>query len=57
MLTEGGAHAWAICHPCDRRGGRSLRSGWFVVFGWIALPILGLAIAVALLAWFLSSRS
>jgi hypothetical protein len=50
VLTEGGTRVWAICFACEDRGGRSLRGGWAMVLGWIALPILGLAVAVALLA-------
>ena len=51
VLTEGGARVWAICLGCEDRGGRSLRRGWTAVAMWIALPILGLALAVALLEW------
>lgn len=51
VLTEGGAKLWAICTACDRRGGRSLVPGWIIVLTWVAAPILLLAIAVALLAW------
>ena len=49
VLTEGGARVWAICLGCEDRGGRSLRRGWAMVLGWIALPIVALAILVALL--------
>jgi len=51
VLTEGGARTWAICFGCEDRGGRSLRSGWWTVVGWLAVPIVGLAILVALLGW------
>jgi hypothetical protein len=51
VLTEGGARIWAICLSCEDRGGRSLRSGWARVIGWIAAPILALALLVVLLAW------
>lgn len=50
VLTEGGARVWAICLACEDKGGRSLRSGWITVIGWIAGPIVGLALLVALLA-------
>jgi hypothetical protein len=49
VLTEGGARVWAICLACEDRGGRSLQRGWGTVIGWIAVPILGLAVLVALL--------
>lgn len=52
VLTDGGARVWAICLSCERGGGRSLRSGWLAVIGWIAGPILALALLVAALAWF-----
>jgi hypothetical protein len=50
VLTEGGARVWAICLACEDRGGRSLQRGWVSVIGWIAVPILGLAVLVALLS-------
>ncbi|HEY8944952.1 MAG TPA: hypothetical protein VIM73_11855 [Polyangiaceae bacterium] len=40
VLTTGGASTWAICLECERRGGSSLRSGWWQVIGWFAVPIL-----------------
>jgi hypothetical protein len=52
VLTEGGARVWAICLACEDRGGRSLRNRWWVVISWFAVPILGLAVLVALLGWF-----
>jgi len=52
VLTEGGAHVWAICHACDRRAGRSLRAGWLHVAGWLMLPILAIVVAIVLLYWF-----
>lgn len=55
VLTEGGAKVWAICLRCERREGRGLSSGWWLVVGWVALPIVVLAVAVVVLAW-LSSR-
>ncbi|MRG96226.1 hypothetical protein [Polyangium spumosum] len=51
VLTEGGARVWAICLACEDRGGRSLRNRWITFLGWIALPIAGLAVLVALLEW------
>lgn len=51
VLTEGGARIWAICLACEDRGGRSLRRGWSMVLGWIALPIAALALLVGLLEW------
>ncbi|MDC3959813.1 hypothetical protein [Polyangium jinanense] len=51
VLTEGGARVWAICLACEDRGGRSLRRGWITFLGWIAVPIAGLAVLVALLEW------
>jgi hypothetical protein len=50
VLTEGGAQVWAICLACEDRGGRSLRHGWLAVIGWVAVPILGLALLLALLS-------
>lgn len=52
VLTKGGAHTWAVCLTCNRRGGRSLSGGWIAVLGWIARPILGLVIALLLLYFF-----
>ncbi|MDI1450991.1 hypothetical protein [Polyangium sp. 6x1] len=51
VLTEGGTRVWAICLACEDRGGRSLRRRWITVLGWIGLPIVGLAVLVALLEW------
>jgi len=51
VLTEGGARVWAICFACEDRGGRSLSRGWLVVLGWIAGPILALALVIVILAW------
>jgi len=50
VLTEGGSRTWAICVTCEKRSGRSLRSGWMTVIGWIAIPILLLLGAVVLLS-------
>lgn len=51
VLTEGGAGVWAICLPCDRRGGRSLRSGWWTVLAWLAAPIVGLVVLITVVYW------
>lgn len=45
MLTTGGIRTWAICTDCDDRGGRSLRSEWIVLAGWVLAPILLLVAA------------
>jgi len=55
VLTEGGLRVFAICLSCEDRAGRSLRSGWASVIRLVALPIVGLAIIAALLA-FLEGR-
>jgi hypothetical protein len=52
VLTESGVRVWAICLACEDRGGRSLQRGWVTVIGWIAVPILALAVLVALLSLF-----
>jgi hypothetical protein len=49
VLTEGGAKLWAICVRCEKKGGKSLRSGWSLVLLWIALPLVALAAATILL--------
>jgi hypothetical protein len=46
VLTENSAKTWAICLRCEKRGGRSLLPGWALVLSWIALPIVGLIIAI-----------
>jgi hypothetical protein len=51
VLTEGSAKVWAICLRCEKRGGSSLLPGWALVLGWVALPIVGLALALGLFAW------
>lgn len=50
VLTEGGAKVWAICSRCERKGGRSLRSGWAIVLAWILVPTVGIALLLVLLA-------
>lgn len=49
VLTEHGASVWAVCHSCDKRGGRSLRSGWRAALFWLILPIAGLWAVVTIL--------
>lgn len=49
VLTEGGVKVWAICLSCSDRSGTSLRSGWWMVIRWIAVPIVLLALVVVLL--------
>ena len=51
VLTEGGASVWAVCTRCDKRGGRSLATGWKAALAWLLFPIVGLALLVALLEW------
>ena len=51
VLTEGGTRRYAICVICDGRSGRSLRGAWVSVLGWVAAPLVALALAVAMLAW------
>jgi len=51
VLTEGGARVWAICLSCEDRAGRSLRRGWAMVLGWIAVPIVVLALLVMVFEW------
>jgi hypothetical protein len=51
VLTEGGARTYAICIGCEKGGGRSLRRGWLTVAGWVAGPLVALAVAVLALAW------
>ena len=49
MLTDGGAKVWAVCLRCEKKGGKSLSSGWLAVLSWIALPTLGLGVLLLLL--------
>jgi hypothetical protein len=48
-LTEGGLTTFAICLECDRRGGRSLSSGWTRLLLGVFALLLALA-AFALLS-------
>jgi hypothetical protein len=50
-LTSGGATTFAICLPCVRRGGASIRSGWLGLLGWLAVILLPLVALAFLLAW------
>lgn len=49
VLTEGTAKLWAICLRCERRGGRSLSRSWSLVGAWLLVPLLGLAVVVAVI--------
>ena len=51
VLTDGGVTTYAICTRCDRRGGRSLDSGWGAVRKWMLLLLMALVLfaGVALL--------
>lgn len=40
VLTEGGAHTFAICVRCDARGGRTILPLYLVVLSWVLLPCL-----------------
>ena len=51
VLTEGGATVWAVCTRCDKRGGRSLKSSWRAALTLLLLPIVALALVVALAEW------
>lgn len=55
VLTEHGTRTWAICHGCERAGGRSLAGGWLTVLAWIALPLVLLILLTALLLWIRAS--
>lgn len=49
VLTEGGVGVFAICLACNKKGGRSLTSGWGIVVLWlvgicVALVALNLAV-------------
>jgi hypothetical protein len=56
VLTEGGAKTYAICLRCERGVGRSLRSAWLGVIGWILLPIALLFGLLVLLHWLFGPR-
>ncbi|HEX6276408.1 MAG TPA: hypothetical protein VFZ53_25380 [Polyangiaceae bacterium] len=49
VLTSGGSTTFAICLACERRGGSSLTSGWYVVLGWFLKPMLALVAALVVL--------
>jgi hypothetical protein len=51
VLTEGNANRWAICLSCDRKGGRDVRSGWWLVGMWLALPLVALCALLLILWW------
>jgi hypothetical protein len=56
IITEHGAQPWAICRPCARRGGNSLRRAWVGLVLWLVATLAGLAALVALLGWWASKR-
>jgi hypothetical protein len=49
-LTEGTTKPYAICLGCAERGGSSLRRGWWVVIGWVLLPIAALVVLLVLVS-------
>lgn len=51
MLTEHGLKPYAICLECDRRKGRSLKSGWLYVIGLFVAPIALIVGLLLLLGW------
>lgn len=52
VLTTGGVKVWAICLACRDRGGTSLWRGWGMVITWLVVPLVLLALLVALLETF-----
>lgn len=48
VIVEGGARPWAVCLACEDRGGRSLRSPWLGLLGWLVGILVVLALAVVL---------
>jgi hypothetical protein len=51
VITEHGVKPYAICLRCDRKGGRSLRSGWLAVLGLFIGPIVLVFLLLLLLQW------
>lgn len=51
VITTGGAGRWAICRDCDETRGRSLKSGWMTVLGWLVKPMLALIGLYVVLYW------
>jgi hypothetical protein len=49
IITSHGATQWAICRRCEQKGGSSLRSAWIGLALWLGVPIVVLAVLVALL--------
>lgn len=35
VLTEGGVGVFAVCLACNKKGGRSLTGGWWIVVAWL----------------------
>jgi hypothetical protein len=56
VITRHGASDWAICFRCDRSFGRSLRSAWLGLIGWLGIPLAVLALLVLILYAIVSSR-
>jgi hypothetical protein len=56
VLTEGTATPWAVCLSCDRRGGRSLSQGWWLVGAWLLVPLVVLVTLLAILSFFFAPR-
>ena len=51
VLTEGGDETWAICHRCEKRGGRSLAGAWGSLIRWSFGVTIGLALLALLAVW------
>lgn len=49
--TGSAGSPWAVCHACHRKGRSALDKKWRLVLGWVAQPILGLLVAMALFYW------
>src|SRR3954469_13181592 len=56
VITQHGAEPWAICRACERKGGRSLRSAWLGLVGWLGVGLLALLVLVAVFGWGASRR-
>lgn len=51
VLSEGSSTLWAICLRCERRGGRNIGQGWWLLGLWVAGPLLALCGVLVLLQW------
>jgi hypothetical protein len=49
VVVTGSARAYALCRRCPDGTAHALASGWRAVLGWLAIPILGLALLAFLL--------